>query len=188
MTPNRSARPLRADAARNRLALIDAAKALFATGGDVTLNAIAEAAGVGIGTLYRHFPTREALYEAVYARDIDAIVALGDAAEDGDDPVEDLRRWLYAVIDLVATKKGMIAAMAIASDTSTAISRRFTGRVITALDRRLTRAIATGTLRSDIGAEELFMAVIGMCMLRNETGWQQSARRLVDTLIAGMRA
>lgn len=185
--PKRPPRSMRSDAARNRSLLLDAAKALFATGGvGVTLDSIAAAAGVGIGTLYRHFPTRLALYEAVYARDIDAMVALSDEMTDTDDPVADLRRWLHAAVDMVTTKKGMIAAMAIGADATTAISKRFTGRLIAALEHQRGRAVAAGMLRDDMASEELFLAVIGLCMLRDQPGWQDSARRLIDTMLAGL--
>lgn len=189
LAAKRPKRAIRSDAVRNRLALLDAAKTLFAAGGaGVTLESIAGAANVGIGTLYRHFPTREALYEAVYARDIDAIVALGADELGGDDPVAGLRHWLHAAIDMVATKKGMIAALAIGADTTSAISQRFTGRLIAALDLHLARAIGSGQLRDDLSSEDLLLALVGMCMLRHEPNWQQNVRRLIDTLLMGLSA
>jgi AcrR family transcriptional regulator len=183
----RPKRALRSDAARNRVALLDAAKTLFAAGGSgVTLESVARAAGLGVGTLYRHFPTREALYEAVYARDIDAMVTLGAALRNVDDPLAALRRWLHAAIDMVATKKGMIAALAIGVDTRSAISQRATGRLIAALDPLLARAVAAGRLRDELSAEELFLAVIGMAILRDQSGWRDSVERLIDTLLKGL--
>lgn len=186
--PTRPTRRTRADATRNRETLVTAAKAVFARdGAAASLDAVVREAGFGIGTLYRHFPTREALYEAVYRRDIEQLVALADAATDSGDPVADLRRWLHAMVDMVATKKGMIAAFALAADTTSAISARWTGSLTGALDALLARAVRTGRIRPDIRGEELLLAVVGMCMLRDQPGWQASVARLIDTLVDGLR-
>lgn len=184
----RPKRRIRADAARNRNTLVAAAKTVFARdGAAASLDAVVREAGFGIGTLYRHFPTREALYEAVYRRDIEQLVELGRPAADSGDPVEDLRHWLHAMVDIVATKKGMIAAFALAADTTTAISARWTGSLTVALDALLDRATATGRIRADIRGEELLLAVVGMCMLRDQSDWQASVFRLIDTLVEGLR-
>ena len=186
--PTRPTRRTRADATRNRETLVTAAKAVFARdGAAASLEAVVREAGFGIGTLYRHFPTREALYEAVYRRDIEQLVALADAATDSGDPVADLRRWLHAMVDMVATKKGMIAAFALAADTTSAISARWTGSLTGALDALLDRAVRAGRVRPDIRGEELLLAVVGMCMLRDQHGWQASVARLIDTLVDGLR-
>ena len=180
-------RATRADAARNRERLLDAAKTVFVEGGvGASLEAVACQAGLGIGTLYRHFPTREALYEAVYRRDIDAIVAVGEHEMRAVDPVEGLRRWLHAAIDMIATKKGMITALALTADTTSAISARLSGRVINAIEPLMARAVAAGRLRPDVTGEDLLLALVGMCMVRDQPGWQASIIRLVDTVIAGL--
>src|SRR3979411_1893897 len=107
----------RADAVRNRERVLEAAKAVFSAGGaDASLEAVARAAGVGIGTLYRHFPTREALFEAVYRREVQQLADLADALKQEAQPVEALRRWLRSNVRFVATKKGMSAALALAAD------------------------------------------------------------------------
>jgi Transcriptional regulator len=104
----------RADGVRNRERVLEAAKAVFSAGGsDASLEAVAKRAGVGIGTLYRHFPTREALFEAVYRREVDQLVELADQ-KGTPEPVDALRRWMKANVELVATKKGMISALALA--------------------------------------------------------------------------
>ncbi|HEX8447573.1 MAG TPA: TetR/AcrR family transcriptional regulator [Sphingomonas sp.] len=186
-TPKPPERKPRSDAARNRERLLAAAKLVFArTGPGASLDAVVREAGLGIGTLYRHFPTREALYEAVYRRDIEQLVTLGADASAARDPVAALRDWLHAMIDVVATKKGMIAAFALAADTTSAISARSTGAVTQALDRLLARAVAAGRVRSDIDGTELLLAVVGMCMLRDQPGWQASVTRLIDTLVDGL--
>ena len=106
----------RADAARNRERLLAAAKAVFSAGGpEASLEAVARRAGVGIGTLYRHFPTRETLFEAVYRREVDELAALAEASDA--DPAAALRRWVKTNVEFVATKKGMAAALAMADRT-----------------------------------------------------------------------
>src|SRR6185295_10480465 len=117
-----SAKPTRrrrSDSIRNRERLLKAAAAVFSAGGsDASLEAVAKRAGVGIGTLYRHFPTREALFEAVYRREVDQLSDLAEALRSAPEPVDALRRWLKAHVELVATKKGMISALALAVQTS----------------------------------------------------------------------
>ncbi|WGF86286.1 TetR/AcrR family transcriptional regulator [Marinivivus vitaminiproducens] len=180
-------RKTRSDAARNRERLLDAAKALIAVrGADARLEAVARQAGLGIGTLYRHFPTREELYEAVYRRDIDQLVLLGEEAMSASDPVEGLRSWLHAAIDMVATKKGMIAAFALSTDTTSAISKRLSGRLIDAIDPLLARAVEAGRLRDEVAGEDLLLAVVGMCMMRDQPGWRASVLRLIDSLVSGL--
>ena len=111
----RTARQPRTDAVRNRGRVLEAAKAVFSAGGaDASLAAVARHAGVGIGTLYRHFPTREALFEAVYRREVQQLSELAEALKSEADPVEALRRWLRSNVEFVATKKGMSAALALA--------------------------------------------------------------------------
>lgn len=184
---NRPKRKMRSDVARNRELLLSAAKAVFAQdGGRATLDAVAREAGLGIGTLYRHFPTREALYEAVYRRDIEQLVALSADLSAPVDPVEGLRRWLHAAISMVATKKGMIAAFALGADTTLPISARFNGMLTMELERLLGRAVDSGRLREGVAAEELLLAVVGMCMLRDQPDWQASVIRLIDALLDGL--
>src|SRR2546429_7172423 len=109
----------RSDAVRNRERVLEAAKAVFSAGGpDASLEAVAKRAEVGIGTLYRHFPTREALFEAVYRREVEQLSELAEQLKSAPDPIDALRRWLRANVELVATKKGMIAALALAVQTS----------------------------------------------------------------------
>src|SRR6202012_3104129 len=116
----KSPRKPRADAVRNRELVLEAAKAIFSAGGpDASLEAVAKRARVGIGTLYRHFPTREALFEAVYRREVQQLVELADQLQAEPDPVEALRRWMRSNVEFVATKKGMSAALALAAHGST---------------------------------------------------------------------
>src|SRR5436305_11011401 len=116
---SKALRKPRADGVRNRERVLEAAKAVFSAGGsDASLEAVAKRAGVGIGTLYRHFPTREALFEAVYRREVDQLSELAEHLRSAPEPVDGLRRWLKANVELVATKQGMISALALAVQTS----------------------------------------------------------------------
>src|SRR3954466_7662124 len=120
--PDRSAAPVRkprVDAVRNRERVLEAAKAVFSAGGpDASLEAVARRAGVGIGTLYRHFPTRESLFEAVYRREVQQLGELAEQLKGEAAPVDALRRWLRSNVEFVATKKGMLAALALAVNSS----------------------------------------------------------------------
>lgn len=179
-------RKVRSDVARNRDRLLTAAKDVFSAGGGASLEAVARKADVGVATLYRHFPTREALYEAVYRREVDQLVAQAADAT-GADPVDGLRRWLHGMIDMVATKKGMLAGLALAAETTSAISARSTERLTEALDTLLRRAIAAGRIRPTLAGDDLLLAVVGMAMLRHQPGWQSNVVKLVDALIDGLR-
>src|SRR5882757_3214122 len=112
----KSTRKPRVDAVRNRERVLEAAKAVFSAGGaEASLEAVARAAGVGIGTLYRHFPTREDLFEAVYRREVQQLADLAEQLKQEAQPVDALRRWLRSNVKFVATKKGMSAALALAA-------------------------------------------------------------------------
>src|SRR5271165_7167711 len=116
---DKTSRRPRADAVRNRERVLEAAKAVFSAGGpDASLEGVARRAGVGIGTLYRHFPTREALFEAVYRREVQQLGELAEQLKSEAAPVEALRRWLRSNVEFVATKKGMAAALALAMNSS----------------------------------------------------------------------
>src|ERR1700736_5093686 len=113
----------RADAVRNRERVLEAAKIVLSAGGaDASVEAVAKRAGVGIGTLYRHFPTREALFEAVYRREVQQLGELAEQLKSEAVPVEALRRWLRSNVEFVATKKGMTAALAVAVHGSSELS------------------------------------------------------------------
>ena len=182
------ARKPRADAVRNRERVLEAAKAVFSAGGtEASLEAVARRAGVGIGTLYRHFPTREALYEAVYRREIEQLSDLSDQLKGEADPVEALRRWLRANVEFVATKKGMTAALALAAHGSPELHSYAFDRLIRAAGTLLDRAVTAGELRSDVSADGLLRAVIGMCIMHDRPAWQSTVLRLLDVLIDGLR-
>jgi AcrR family transcriptional regulator len=179
----------RADAIRNRERVLEAAKAVFSQGGpEASLEAVARCAGVGIGTLYRHFPTREDLYEAVYRREVEQLVELAKhLVETKITPVEALRRWLRAGVEFMATKKGMAAALAMAAHGSSELAAYSLDRLTWAVGELLQRAAAAGEIRADIDPEDLLRALVGMCYAHDGTGWQAKVLRLVEVFIDGLR-
>src|ERR1700731_2368639 len=182
------ARKPRADAIRNRERVLEAAKAVFSAGGpDASLEAVARRAGVGIGTLYRHFPTREALFEAVYRREVQQLGELAEALKSEADPVDAWRRWLRSNVEFVATKKGMSAALALAVQSSSELTAFSFDRLTKAVGGLLDRAVLAGEIRSDISPEDLLRALVGMCNLHDQPGWQKSVLRLLDVFVDGLR-
>src|ERR1700688_664729 len=178
----------RADAVRNRERVLEAAKAVFSAGGpDASLEAVAKRAGVGIGTLYRHFPTREALFEAVYRREVQQLVELAEALKSEASPVDALRRWLRSNVEFVATKKGMSAALALAMNSQSELTAYSFERLTKAVGALLDRAVAAGEIRSDVSPEELLRALVGMCYLHDQPSWQKSVVRLLDVFVDGLR-
>jgi AcrR family transcriptional regulator len=182
------ARQPRTDAVRNRERVLEAAKAVFSAGGpDASLEAVARHAGVGIGTLYRHFPTREALFEAVYRREVEHLAELAEQLKAEMSPVEALRHWLRSNVEFVATKKGMSAALALAVNNSSELTAYSFERLTKAVGRLLDRAVMAGEIRADISPEDLLRALVGMCYLHDQPGWQASVLRLLDVFIDGLR-
>jgi AcrR family transcriptional regulator len=168
--------------------VLEAAKAVFGAGGpDASLEAVARRAGVGIGTLYRHFPTREALFEAVYRREVEHLVDLAEQLKADPAPAEALRRWLRSNVAFVATKKGMLAALELAAHGASALYAYSFERLTKAVGALLDRAIAAGEIRADITPEDLLRALVGMCYMHDQPGWQASVLRLVDVFVDGLR-
>src|SRR6202140_563182 len=186
--PAEIVRKPRADAIRNRERVLEAAKAVFSAGGaDASLEAVAKCAGVGIGTLYRHFPTRQDLFEAVYRREVQQLVELAEELRNAPSPVDALRRWLRSNVEFVATKKGMSAALALAVHGSSELAAFTFDRLTKAVGALLDRAIAAGEIRSDISPEDLLRALVGMCYMHDQPGWQKSVVRLLDVFVDGLR-
>ena len=183
------ARRPRADAVRNRERVLEAAKAVFSAGGpEASLEAVARQAGVGIGTLYRHFPTREALFEAVYRREVEQLADLAEALKADPSPSDALRRWLRSNVEFVATKKGMSAALALAAHASSELAAYSSDRLTQAVGALLDRAVAAGEVRADISPADLLRALVGMCYLHDQPGWQDSVLRLVEVFVDGLCA
>ncbi|MGY8638873.1 TetR/AcrR family transcriptional regulator [Bradyrhizobium sp. 14AA] len=178
----------RADAVRNRERVLEAAKVVFNAGGpEASLEAVAKRAGVGIGTLYRHFPTREDLFEAVYRREVEQLSELAEQLKNAKDPVDALRRWLRSNVEFVATKKGMSAALALTFQSSSDLAAFSIDRLTKAIGSLLDRAVAAGQMRGDVSPEDLLRALIGMCYMHDQPGWQSSVLRMLDVFVDGLR-
>ncbi len=154
---------------------------------EACLESVARTAGVGIGTLYRHFPTREALFEAVYRREVQQLADLAERLKEDAEPVEALRQWMRSNVRFVATKKGMSAALALAAYKPSDLFSYSFDQLTRAVGGLLDRAIAAGEIREDISSEDLIRALVGMCYMHDQPGWQKSVLRLVDVFIDGLR-
>jgi AcrR family transcriptional regulator len=184
-----ASRKPRVDAVRNRERVLEAARMVFSAGGpEASLEAVAKTAGVGIGTLYRHFPTREALFDAVYRHEAQQLAALAERLKKAAEPTEALRQWLHALIKFVATKKGMSAALTLAISKDSDLFSYSSDLLMRSATELLDRAIATGEIRKDIGPEDLIRALVGICYTHDQPGWQKGVLRLVDIFIDGLRS
>jgi AcrR family transcriptional regulator len=182
------ARKARADSVRNRERVLEAAKAVFAADGPAgSLEAVARQADVGIGTLYRHFPTRQALFEAVYRREVEQLVELAEHLAKALPPLAALRHWMHANVEFTATKKGMSAALAVAIHASSDLKAYSIDRLSRALETLLQRAIKVKVIRSDVSAEDILRTVVGLCYTHDQPGWQNNVHRLVDVFVDGMQ-
>src|SRR5258708_31040349 len=180
----KSTRKPRADAVRNRERVLEAAKVVFSAGGaEASLEAVARAAGVGIGTLYRHFPTREALFEAVYRREVQQLADQAEQLKREAEPTEALRQWMRSIVRFVATKKGMSAALALVAYKNSELLSYSFDRLTRAVGGLLDRAMATGEIRDDVSPEDLIRTLVRMCYLHAQPGWQTNVLRLVDVFV-----
>ena len=190
-TVAKAARKPRADSIRNRERVLEAARAVFSAGGpDASLEGVARRADVGIGTLYRHFPTKEALFEAVYRREVEQLADLATALQRDANPVKALRCWMHANVGFVATKKGMMAALAIAAYGPSDLTATTFAQLTQAAADLLHRGVAAGLIRDDIGPEDLLRALFGLCSTHTMPGtmpsWQINVARLVDVFVDGL--
>jgi AcrR family transcriptional regulator len=187
-TPEITDRKPRADAARNRERILEVAKLEFTrVGANASLEEIAKKAGVGPGTLYRHFPTREALLVEVYRKEVEKLAAAEREFAASLPPVEALRAWMLLFVDYIAAKQIIAPALnALAADPKKVFEASY-GQVWDAIRVLVKRAIKSGDIRKDLDPVDLLRALIGVANVSASTDWQQSARRLVDILIAGAR-
>ncbi|KJC49618.1 TetR family transcriptional regulator [Bradyrhizobium sp. LTSP857] len=183
-----TARKPRADARRNRILLLETAKAAFAEKGPgASLDEIARTAGVGAGTLYRHFPTRDALIEAVYRNETEQLVAAATRLAESHSPTAALREWLLLFVDYMAAKHGMSEALnSIVGGTSELYSAS-AEQMKRAIGRLIDRAVASGDIRLDLEPLDLLRALAGVANLSSGPVGKQAAKRMVDILIAGVQ-
>jgi AcrR family transcriptional regulator len=183
----RAPRRVRADAKRNIDSLLEAAKAVFATSGvDAPAKEIADLAGVGVGTLYRHFPQRSDLVKAVFEREVDACADAAPALIAAHEPGEALARWVHRYTEFVATKRGLAAALHSGDPAFDALPGYFRERLEPALGSLLAGAAASGEIRDDISPRYLLHAVANLCMPVAGEGVAYS-QRMVGLLIDGLR-
>jgi AcrR family transcriptional regulator len=178
----------RADAQRNRERILEVAKQTFnRSGADTSLDEIAKQAGVGPGTLYRHFPTREELLKAVYRNELENLAKAGEKFAETMPPVEGLRAWLFLFVDAVAAKQIIAPALNTLVGDHKKVFEASYAQVHEAIRKLVKRAVKSGDIRKDLDAMDLLRALVGVANVASGPDWQQSARRLVDILIAGSR-
>ncbi|MET7520592.1 helix-turn-helix domain-containing protein [Streptomyces sp. NPDC005480] len=183
-----ASRPLRADARRNREALLSAARQAFLGGDtDAHVEDIARSAGVAVGTLYRHFETREALIEEVYRKEVDDLCAAPDDLLDQHAPEEALRRFLLLLVDHAAVGKGMSVALESIMATDSPVFDDARTRMGDVLTRLLDAGSAAGTVRGDVTGPTLLRALGGVCAMRVTEGWLDEARQITCLLLDGLR-
>jgi AcrR family transcriptional regulator len=181
-------RKLRADATRNRERILEIAKDAFTRdGAEASLDDIARRSGLGSGTLYRHFPTRDALIEAVYRSEVGKLAEAEQRLASTMPPLEALRAWMLLFIDHVAGKQLIIPAMNTVAGGSIRLIEGSRSLIQAAFIRSVERAMASGDLRSETNPNDFVRALIGIFHTTALPGWEDSARRLVDILIAGSR-
>jgi AcrR family transcriptional regulator len=180
-------RPVRADAKRNMDTLLQTAMAVFATSGvDAPVREIAEQAGVGVGTVYRHFPQRSDLIAAVFRREIDACADAAAVLAAKHAPFEALANWMQRYAAFIATKRGLAPALHSGNPAFEPLRAHFDQRVRPALRTLLESAAAAGQIRVDVDADDLLGAVASLCMsVHNDAAGQ--ARRMVALLVDGLR-
>lgn len=183
-----STRPLRADAQRNRDRLLQVAVRAFSQEGpEVTLDAIAKEAGVGIGTLYRHFPTRESLVEAAYRNELaklcDAVAGLLGSMS----PDAALRAWMDRFVEYMTTKRGMADALRAVIASGGNPYEQSRGALTGAITALLDAGVAAGTIRPDIQAGDVLASLSGVSLAVGEPDQRDQAGRVLDLLLDGLR-
>jgi AcrR family transcriptional regulator len=186
--PATAVRKLRADGLRNRERLVEAAKAGFnAAGPDVSLDEIARRAGVGIGTLYRHFPTRDAIVEAVYRREVQQLADSAMRLLGSLSPGQALHEWMRLFVDYIATKKVIASALGSIAGGVSELYASSGARITGAMSLLVERARESRDIRPDVDPADLLRALVGFTYGNGGPGWEASARRLIDILMDGLR-
>ena len=181
-------RKLRADALRNRERILEIAKDAFTRlGANISLDDVAKQAGIGAGTLYRHFPTRNALLEAVYRTEVEKLAAAERRFAEAMPPVEALRSWMLLFIDYIAAKQIIAPALNTIVGGPSKLFEATGVQIKGAIHALVERAIASGDIRPDLDPLDLLRALIGVSNVASGPDWAQSARRLVEILIIGSR-
>jgi AcrR family transcriptional regulator len=183
-----AARKPRSDAQRNRARILEVAKEAFTrSGSTVSLDDVAKQASVGPGTLYRHFPTRDALLEAVYRTEVEKLAAAERKFAETMTPVEALRAWMLLFVDYIAAKQIIAPALNTLVGGPSKVYESTRDLIQGAIDSLVKRAIESGDIRSDLDPFDLLRALIGVSNVASGPDWPQSAKRLVEILIIGSR-
>ncbi|POX42750.1 TetR family transcriptional regulator [Streptomyces sp. Ru73] len=183
-----SGRPARADARRNRDKLLAAARDAFAASSDaVALDAIARAAGVGIGTLYRHFPTREALVEAVYATELDEVVASARPLLDELEPAAALRAWMTRYAEFFKVKRGMSDTLRAGWASGSIATPATRERITATVDMMLRSGAESGSLRGDVDPEDVTLMLLGAFLSTAAADSPEKVDRLLDLIVEALR-
>ena len=178
----------RSDALRNRERILEVAKEAFTrSGANASLDDIARETGVGPGTLYRHFPSREALLEAVYRSEMEKLAAAEEKFARELPPIEALRAWLLLFVDYIAAKHLIAPALNTLVGDPKKVFEASYNRMWDAIRALVKRATKSGDIRKDLDPVDLLRALIGVANVSTSPDWQQSARRLVDILIVGSK-
>ncbi len=187
--PAAASRRLRVDALRNRERILEVARDAFTRHGtQATLDEIARRAGIGPGTLYRHFPTREALIEEVYRSEVEKLTAAGQRYALTMRPLDALRSWMLLFIDHVARKSLILPAMDTVPGGSMRLIEGSRSLIHGTFRGLVQRAVDNGDLRADTDPDDIVRGLIGVFHTTNFPGWESSARRIVDILIEGSRS
>ena len=187
-TASAGVRPLRADAQRNRERLLAAAMQAFAVEGEeVALESVAARAGVGIGTLYRHFPNRDALVVAAYQNEVDELCAAAADLLASVPADEALRAWADRFADYIATKRAMGNALRSAAASDSPLFANTREQILGALRLLLTAGVGDGTLRADVAPSDVIRVINGIWYLPDGPEWRDSVGRMLDLVIDGLR-
>jgi AcrR family transcriptional regulator len=185
----RTVRPLRADAQRNLDVLLQSAMTVFATSGvDAPVREIAEKAGVGIGTVYRHFPQRSDLIVAVFRREVDSCADAAPLMAAEHEPSEALARWLQRYVDFISAKRGLAAALHSGDPAYDTLPAYFQKRLRPALQTLLDGAVAAGEVRAGVKPDDLLHTVPSLCAPAYDGQPDPArARRMLALLVDGLR-
>jgi AcrR family transcriptional regulator len=186
--PKRRPRKPRADAQRNRARILEVAKEAFTrSGADISLDEVARKARIGPGTLYRHFPTRDALLEAVYRTEVEKLAAAQCEFAESMPPVEALRAWMLLFVDYIAAKQLIAPALNSIVGGPSKLFEASGHQIKGAIKSLVERGVKSGDIRPDLDPLDLLRALIGVSNVMSGPGWAQSAKRLVHILILGSR-
>lgn len=177
----------RSDGERNRLKLIDAAKRVFAEkGAAATLEQVARTADVSIASLYRHFPTRDAVISAVYRQEVDALIEAAERLVADGEPEAALREWLTLFVDFLDAKHGMAEAMNTLIGGPEDLYSKTPDRLASPITALVSRAVEAGVVRGDVEPLDLLRALSGVATIRVSDTWKRSAIRMIELLLSGM--